>query len=154
MLSLIVDQRLYSSIKVSKRSYEHKITDFTLNIVGIHGAKDLKTEKVPLKIKGPPSKVHSVEAFSHPSISLGNTNYNYNKLKQSFNHLTVLPNKIFNLMEVGIILGQDACELQRPMDYKIGTRSELFAVLTELGWVPIGPMAGTRRPKCSSFCPH
>ena len=32
-------------------------------------------------------------------------------------------------MEVGVILGQDAYELQRPLDYKIGTRSEPFTVL-------------------------
>ena len=76
-------------------------TDVTLNIAGIHGKNDLKTERVPLKIKGLHSKVHSIEAFAHPSISLGNTNYNYNKLKQSFNHLSVLSNKSFNLMEVG-----------------------------------------------------
>ena len=52
-------------------------------------------------------------------------------------------------MEDGIILGQDAYELQRPLDYKIGTRSEPFAVLTELGWVVSGPMAGKRR---QNFC--
>ena len=126
-------------------------TDVTLNISGIHAMKDLKTERVPLKLKGQHSKVHSIEALAHPSISLGNTNYNYNKLKQSFNHLSVLPNKSFNLMEVGIILGQDAYELQRPLDYKIGTRSEPFAVLTELGWVVSGPMTGKRRQNVCHF---
>ena len=110
-------------------------TDLTLNIAGIHGTKYLKTEEVPPKRKGLLSKVHSIEAFTHPSISLGNTNYKYNKLKQRFNHLSVLPNKSFNLMEVGIILGQDAYELQRPLYYKIATRSEPFGVLTEVGWV-------------------
>ena len=54
-------------------------------------------------------------------------------------------------MEVGIILGQDAYELQRPLDYKIGTRSEPFAVLTELGWVVSGPMTGKRRQKVCDF---
>ena len=54
-------------------------------------------------------------------------------------------------MEVGIILGQDAYELQRPLDYKIGTRSEPFAVLTELGWVVSGPMTGERRQKVCHF---
>ena len=48
-------------------------------------------------------------------------------------------------MEVGIILGQDAYELQRPLNYKTGTRSEPFTVLTELGWVISGPMMGKRR---------
>ena len=42
-------------------------------------------------------------------------------------------------MEVDIILGQDANELQRPLDYKIGTRSEPFGVLTELEWVVRDP---------------
>ena len=45
-------------------------------------------------------------------------------------------------MEVGIILGQNANELQRPLHYKIGTRREPFAVPTELGWVVSGPMTG------------
>ena len=54
-------------------------------------------------------------------------------------------------MEVGIILGQDAYELQRPLDYKIGTRSEPFAVLIELGWVVSGPMTGKRRQNVCHF---
>ena len=124
-----------------------------LNVAGIHGTKDLKTEKFPLKIKGLHSDVHSTEAFAHSSISLGNTSYYYNKLKQRFNHLIFLPKKSFNMIEVGIILGQDAYELQRPLNYKIGTRSEPFAVLTELRWVVSRPMTGKRRQNvCPSAC--
>ena len=144
-----------STVSFVDRSVNEKLrakgTDITLNIAGIQGTKDLKTEMVPIKIKGPHSKLHSIEAFVHPSISLGTTNYDYNKLKQSFNHLNVLPNKTFNLMDVGIILGQDAYELQRPLDYRIGTRSEPFAVLTELGWVVSGPMTGKRRQNVCHF---
>ena len=144
-----------STVSFIDQSVQEKLraqgTDVTLKIAGIHGTKDLKTEKIPLKIKGVHSKVHSIEAFAHPSISLGNKNYNYNKLKQNFNHLSVLPYKSFNLMEVGIILGQDAYELQRPLDYKIGKRSEPFAVLTELGWVVSGPMTGKRRQNVCHF---
>ena len=54
-------------------------------------------------------------------------------------------------MGVGIILDQDAYELQRPLNYKIGTRSEPFAVLTELGWVVSGPMTGKRRQNVCHF---
>ena len=54
-------------------------------------------------------------------------------------------------MEVGIYLGQEAYELQRPLDYKIGTRSKPFAVLTTLGWVVSGPMTGKRRQKICDF---
>ena len=116
-----------------KDQLQAKGTDVTLNIAGIHGTQDLRTEKVPITMKGLHSKVHSIEAFVHPSISLGNTTYAYKELKNKFRHLNVLTNRTFNLMEVGIILGQDAYEIQRPLDYKIGTRSEPFAVLTELG---------------------
>ena len=109
---LFIDQSVQEKVRAQG-------TDMTLNIVSIHGTKDLKTEKVPLKIKGLHSNVHSIEAFANPSISLGNTNYDYNKLKQNFNHLSVLRNKSFNLMEVGNILGQDAYELHRPLEYEI-----------------------------------
>ena len=95
--------------------------------------QDLMREKVPITIKGLHSKLHSIEAFAHPSISLGNTKYDYKELMDNLKHLNVLTNRTFNLMEVGIILGQDAYEIQRPLDYKTGTRSEPFAVLTELG---------------------
>ena len=54
-------------------------------------------------------------------------------------------------MVVVIILGQDAYELQRPLNYKIGTRSEPFAVLTQLGWVVSGPMTGKRRQNVCHF---
>ena len=118
-----IDQSVKDQLKA-------KGTDVTLNIAGIHGAQDLRTEKVPITIKGLNSKVHSAEAFVHPSILLGNTTYDYRELKNNFRHLNVLTNRRVNLIEVGIILGQDAYEIQRPLDYKIGTRSEPFAVLT------------------------
>ena len=54
-------------------------------------------------------------------------------------------------MEVGLILGQDAFELQRSLDYKIGTRSEPFAALTELRLVVSGPKTGKRRRNVCHF---
>ena len=67
-----------STVSFIDQSVQEKLrargTDEMLNIAGIHGTKDLKTEKVPLKIKGLHSKVHSIEAFANPSITLGNTN--------------------------------------------------------------------------------
>ena len=74
-----------STVSFIDESVQEKLrtqgTDVTLNIAGIHGTKDLKTEKIPLKTKGLHSKVHSIEAFAHPSVYLGNKNYNYNKLQ-------------------------------------------------------------------------
>ena len=54
-------------------------------------------------------------------------------------------------MEVGIILGQDVYELQRSLDYKLGTRSEPFAVLTDIRRVVGGPMMVKRRQYACLF---
>ena len=126
-------------------------TNVTLNIACIHETKELNTEKGSSQNKGITFKGATIKVFEHPSISLGDKNYDYNKLNQSFNHLSDLPNKIFNLKEVGIILGQDAYELQRPLNYKIGTSSEPFAILTELGWVVNGSITGKRRQNFRHF---
>ena len=135
-----IDQSVKDQLQV-------KGTDVTSNIAGTHGTQDLGTEKVPITIKGLHSRLHSIEAVAHPSISLVNTTYDYTELKNNFRHLNVLTNRKFNLMEVGIIFGQDAYEIQRPLDYKIGTRS----VLTELGWVASGPMTGKKSQNVCHF---
>ena len=56
----------------------------------------------------------------------------YSKL-HVFKHLSVLSTRNFNLVEVGIIVDQDAFEIQKASDNKRGTQSEPFAVLTALG---------------------
>ena len=54
-------------------------------------------------------------------------------------------------MKVGIILGQIAYELQRSLDYKIGTLSETFAVLTFFEWIVNGLMTGKESDKICHF---
>ena len=126
--------------KSLRRKLQVEGNEVTLNVAGIHGSKDLLTEKVRITVKGLNSISVPVEAFEHNSISLGNASYNYEELKDRFDHLTVLPNHKFNLMEIGLILGQDVYDLQRPLDYRIGKIEEPYAVLTKLGWVVSGPM--------------
>ena len=130
MFSSIVIQWYQLSIKAFKGSCKprHRSNAKYSRHTRNEGSEDRKNSS---NNKGLHSKVHSLEAFVHPSISLGNTNYDYNKLKQCFSHLSVLPNRSFNLMEVGVVLGKDAFDLQKALDYKIGTRSQ--PVLTELG---------------------
>ena len=62
---------IHQSVNVNLQA---KGTDVTLNIAGINGTKDSKTEMVFIKLKGPLSKVHSIEAFVHPSTLLLTTN--------------------------------------------------------------------------------
>ena len=55
------------------------------------------------------------------------------------------------LMEVGMIISQDAYELQKAVEYKIGTRSEPVTVLTELSWVVSGNTKGKRGQNVCHF---
>ena len=80
-------------------------TDRTLSIADLIRTRDLKTEKFPLKIKGLISKVNSIEALAHASISLVITYYDYSQLKQSFNLFSVLSSRSLLLMGFDIILG-------------------------------------------------
>ena len=66
------DQLSYSSTKVFDASFKQKGTKENLNVEGIHGRKDLLTEKVRITVKGLNSISVPVEAFEHNSISLGN----------------------------------------------------------------------------------
>ena len=84
--------------------------------------------------------INSASEFPKACAELSNASYDYEELKRKFSHLSVLPNSSFNLMEIGIILGQDVYDLQRPVDYRKGQTSEPFAVLTKPGWVVSGPM--------------
>ena len=96
-------------------------TDTTLNVAGIYGAQNIACEvKVHVSVKGSSSAVFQLSFYSHPGIERGNTSYDYNKLIEEFEHLSLLPNKRFNLAEVGIIIGQDFYDLQRPLDYRLG----------------------------------
>ena len=42
-------------------------------------------------------------------------------------------------------------KIQRPLDYKIGTQGESFAVSTEIGWVVSGPMTGKKSQNVCHF---
>ena len=99
-----------STVSFLDHSLEEKLraqgSDVTLKIAGIHGTKDTQRIQRIHKTKGQHSKVRSIEAFAHLSITLGNTNYNYNKLKQSFNHLSVLPTKTSTYWELASSLAK------------------------------------------------
>ena len=105
-----------------------------LNVAGIHGTKDMKTEKIPMTVKGVESPVFSIEAYVHLPIGVGNTCHDYEELKQKFDRSSILPNSLFNLMEIGILLGQNFYDHQMPVDNRKAQNCEPFAFPTKLGW--------------------
>ena len=101
-----------------------------MNITGINGQYKLKTERISVTVKGYQSPVFTIQPFVHPKIQLGNVKYDYERLKHKFDHLSVLANIKFNLSEVAMIIGQDAYDLQCPLDYRKRKKNELTAVMT------------------------
>ena len=65
---LLIDQSIQEKLQA-------QCTHVWLKIAGIHGTKILKPEKDSVKLKGLHSNVNSIEAFKHPSFSMGSTNY-------------------------------------------------------------------------------
>ena len=51
---------------------------------------------------------------------LGNKSYDYHSIKQKYKHLDVLPDAVFDLSKVKVVLGQDNYHLLCPMEYKKG----------------------------------
>ena len=65
---------------------------------------------------------------------LGSKCYDYPALKKKYQHLDVLPNAIFDLKNVKVVLGQDNYHLLFPDEYRKGRKHEPWAVKTKLGW--------------------
>ena len=81
----VIDWSLQKKLQAKKK-------DVTLNVTGIHGTKDMKTEENLVTVKGVDSPMFSLEAYVHPSIAFGNAAYDYEELEQKFDHLSGLLN--------------------------------------------------------------
>ena len=97
----------------------------------------------------------SVHEKLHPSDAQ-NSWYTWNKGSRdtkgsSQNKGTTFKGAFNRCICTPVNLGQDAYELQRPLDYKTKTRSEPFAIPTELGWVVSGRMKGKRKQNICHF---
>ena len=107
-----------------------------LNVAGIHGASDISSKRLRVKIGDQQGKVkEDIMAYSHPDVNAGNRTYNLKKLKEEYPHLSVLKDSTINLGEVKVILGQDCYHLHRAIDYRKGGKAKPWAVRTKLGWM-------------------
>ena len=145
MLSSIVVQRFNASMKECK-DLQTQGNDFTLNIAGTHGKKDLGQKRVPLSKKRGYSQINctSFNLFEKHNIRLQQAEVKLQSLECSIQKKLHLDGSWHHLV-------QDVNELQFPSDYNIRTRSEPFAVITELGWIFSQHMIGQRRQNACHF---
>ena len=112
-----------------------------LNVAGIHGASDISSKRLRVRIGDQQGKVkEDIMAYSHPDVNAGNRTYNLKKLKEEYPHLSVLKDSTINLKDVKVILGQDCYHLHRAIGYRKCGKSKPWAVLTKLGWMLSGPL--------------
>ena len=112
-----------------------------LNVAGIHGASDISSKRLRVRIGDQQGKVkEDIMAYSHPDVNAGNRTYNLKKLKEEYPHLSVLKDSTINLKDVKVILGQDCYHLHRAIAYRKCGKSKPWAVLTKLGWMLSGPL--------------
>ena len=112
-----------------------------LNVAGIHGASDISSKRLRVRIGDQQGKVkEDIMTYSHPDVNAGNRTYNLKKLKEEYPHLSVLKDSTINLKDVKVILGQDCYHLHRAIGYRKCGKSKPWAVLTKLGWMLSGPL--------------
>ena len=129
-----VDESLMKALNLTGKPVD-------LNVAGIHGASDISSKRLRVRIGDQQGKVKKdIMAYSHPDVNAGNRTYNLKKLKEEYPHLSVLKDSTINLKDVKVILGQDCYHLHRAIGYRKCGKSKPWAVLTKLGWMLSGPL--------------
>ena len=129
-----VDESLMKTLNLTGKPVD-------LNVAGIHGASDISSKRLRVRIGDQQGKVkEDIIAYSHPNVNAGNRTYNLKKLKEEYPHLSVLKDSTINLKDVKVILGQDCYHLHRAIGYRKCGKSKPWAVLTKLGWMLSGPL--------------
>ena len=124
-----------------------------LNVAGIHGKSDISSKRLRVKIGDQDGKVKDdIMAYSHPNVNAGNRSYDLKKLKETYNHLSVLKDSTINLKDVKVILGQDCYQLHRAIDYRKCGNAKPWAVRTKLGWMLSGPLPQQETAKFATEC--
>ena len=129
-----VDESLMKTLNLTGKPVD-------LNVAGIHGASDISSKRLRVRIGDQQGKVkEDIIAYSHPNVNAGNCTYNLKKLKETYPHLSILKDSIINLGDVKVILGQDCYHLHRAIDYRKCGNAKPWAVRTKLGWILSGPL--------------
>ena len=103
----------------------------SLNVTGIHGTKTTPCQTAHAAV-GPANCVESkaklIKIHSQSSLEIGTNVYNVQEMKHKYPYLKCVNFKEIDLKKVNIILGQNAYELIRPLEYKNGGVNKPWAV--------------------------
>ena len=126
----------------------------SLNVTGIHGTQITTCRAVQATI-GPANcmqdKGKLLTIHSQKNLEIGTSVYNVQEMKEKYPYLKCVGFKQIDLKKVAIILGQNAYELIRPVEYKNGGENKPWAIKLPLGWTVSGPVP-INQLKLSAAC--
>ena len=138
-----------------KLSLDGKVTSITVN--GINCQEVVQTRPVVVNfcsiLPDEGREVFTVNAFTKSSINVGRDFINVAALKSKYPHLDTVPGTQIQYSSVSMILGQDAYEAIRPIEYFVSSTdiSSPVAVRLPIGWVFSGPLPSTSNLSASCF---
>ena len=103
---------------------------------GIHATQSASCQAVQVTIapaNSPKSKGKQLTVNSQKNLEVGRSVYNVQEMNQKYPYLKCVGFKEIDLKKVTIILGQNAYELIRPLEYKSGGENKPWAVRLRLG---------------------
>ena len=126
----------------------------SLNVTGNHGTQITTCRAVQATI-GPANcmqdKGKLLTIHSQKNLEIGTSVYNVQEMKEKYPYLKCVGFKQIDLKKVAIILGQNAYELIRPVEYKNGGENKPWAIKLPLGWTVSGPVP-INQLKLSAAC--
>ena len=124
---------------------EGQRTSVTVN--GINCQEVFETKTVELQFRSchaEAEETFAVTAFTRFSINVGRELLDVDALKTQYPHLDPIPNHIIDYSKVELILGQDAYDAIRPLEYYVSRdKTSPVAVRLPIGWVLSGPLPAT-----------
>ena len=138
-----------------KLSPDGKVTSITVN--GINCQEVVQTRMVEVNfcsiLPDEGREVFTVNAFTKSSINVGRDFIDVADLKSKYPLLDPVPGRQIDYSSVSMILGQDAYEAIRPIEYFVSStdKSSPVAVRLPIGWVLNGPLPSTSNLSASCF---
>ena len=114
----------------------------SLNVTGIHGTQSTSCQAVQVTIgpaNSPKSKGKQLTVNNQKNLKIGRSVYIAQEMKLKYPYLNCVAFNEIDL-KVTIILGQNAYELIRPLEYKSGGENKPWAVKLPLSWTVSGTL--------------
>ena len=124
----------------------------SMKLTTVHGTQQQETMMVDLQISSPDGSVETElrNVHSVSNLPISSDHVATDKDIDEFAHLKTLKLPRSKPDEVGLLIGQDNCNIMMPLEVKCGEPGEPYATRTPLGWALNGPIRKEGRRNASA----